>query len=308
MPKIRIAVLMSTYNGERFLCEQIDSILSQEGDFELSVFIRDDGSTDHTISILQSYQYHSCVDVIYGNNIGVNASLMDLINHIDTLYDYYSISDQDDVWYKYRLQTAINYLKGHEQQVSLWSCMEELADQEMKVYASLPLPKHLGEFYNAMLQNKTPGHTQVFNQKLFELLRGYPASKMYLYDRVIYMIACAFGQVLYAERSCGRYRQHTSNEMGFDHNNWKVFLHRIKVFMGGQFEENAKQLKFFSEYYADRLDMKIIKEIESFLYSRQTFLNRVRYSINTKVICDSRLELLFFRVAYILGAFGEDIG
>ena len=53
---MRVAVLMSTYNGEKYLNEQIDSILSQSGNFELSLLVRDDGSTDETINILNKYQ------------------------------------------------------------------------------------------------------------------------------------------------------------------------------------------------------------------------------------------------------------
>ena len=73
---------MSTYNGEKYLSEQLDSIIHQETDAELHICIRDDGSKDNTIRIIKDYQknYPSLIDLIEGTNIGVNASYFELVN------------------------------------------------------------------------------------------------------------------------------------------------------------------------------------------------------------------------------------
>ena len=94
---MRVAVLMSTYNGEKYLNEQIDSILSQSGNFELSLLVRDDGSTDETINILNKYQNLGKLKWYSGKNLGPGKSFIDLLYKTHG-YDYYAFSDQDDVW------------------------------------------------------------------------------------------------------------------------------------------------------------------------------------------------------------------
>ena len=98
--KDHILVLLSTYNGDSFLGEQIDSLLSQE-DVELSIIIRDDGSSDKTIALIDYYgKLHSNIFFIKGFNCGSARSFMNLlyeanVSHCD--YDYYAFCDQDDV-------------------------------------------------------------------------------------------------------------------------------------------------------------------------------------------------------------------
>lgn len=100
-----VQVVMSTYNGEKYLKEQIDSILSQEG-VDVRLYIRDDGSSDRTTDILASYQEHKNVKIEKGNNLGFAKSFLTALDECDEA-DYYAFSDQDDVWEKDKLSTAI---------------------------------------------------------------------------------------------------------------------------------------------------------------------------------------------------------
>ena len=76
---MKIAVLMSTYNGEQYISEQIDSILAQEGDFDLELHVRDDGSKDGTINILSRYEEEGKLRWYNNENLGPAKSFMDLI-------------------------------------------------------------------------------------------------------------------------------------------------------------------------------------------------------------------------------------
>ena len=89
----KVQVLLSTYNGEKYLKEQLDSIIAQKG-VDVHILARDDGSKDDTIKILEGYEN---IDIIKGSNIGVCKSFFELINKSGE-YDYYSFADQDDVW------------------------------------------------------------------------------------------------------------------------------------------------------------------------------------------------------------------
>ena len=110
----RIAVLMTTYNGERFLREQLDSILQQEN-VDVSLFIADDCSTDSTREILQEYSAkYSNIELVFNKkNKGCIRNFMDLVYSADTkAFDYFAISDQDDVWLPNKLAAAVNALEA----------------------------------------------------------------------------------------------------------------------------------------------------------------------------------------------------
>lgn len=303
---VRVEVFLSTFNGERYLKEQLGSILNQEGNFDLQLFIRDDGSTDQTCEILKEYESNQHVRVIYGSNIGINASIMNLISTTDLTSDFYAFADQDDVWFPNRMQKAIDDLQANPSDTPvLWTCNELLTDAELQVYGTLSTSKYLGDFRNAMIQNKVPGHTQVMNRAMISKLMKYPAEWMYLYDRVFYMTACALGEVIYHAEPCGFYRQHQHNEVGYDNNMLHHFWSRFRLFLKGRYINNANQLYYFHQYFKYDLKECDKNEIVYFLESRASLWKRLRYSITNNVKCDTIYEYTLFRLAYILGAFGK---
>ena len=99
MDKKKVLVLLSAYNGQTYLNEQIDSILNQKTSHQVDLLVRDDGSTDGTIAILEEYERKQPlrVRVCYEQNIGYLDSFFELIKKAEG-YDYYALSDQDDVW------------------------------------------------------------------------------------------------------------------------------------------------------------------------------------------------------------------
>ena len=103
--KNTVTVFMSTYNGEKYLEQQIESILHQEH-VKVKLFIRDDGSKDNTIKILRKYSKLSNIHVIYGDNIGYAKSFLKIIEN-NEYTSYYSFSDQDDIWLPNKLHEAI---------------------------------------------------------------------------------------------------------------------------------------------------------------------------------------------------------
>lgn len=110
MSKPTVSVLMSTYNGAKYIREQIDSILNQK-DVNVELLIRDDGSSDNTAEICKEYQKKNTNIRFYqGENIGVGKSFMELLKKAPEA-DYYSFSDQDDVWLEDKLSRAVKMIK-----------------------------------------------------------------------------------------------------------------------------------------------------------------------------------------------------
>ena len=103
----RVLVIMSTYNGEKYVREQINSILMQKN-VEVSVLVRDDGSTDGTLEVINGLQ-DDRITVLNGENMGCEASFFELLMHCKG-YEYYAFSDQDDIWLEDKLARAIGMI------------------------------------------------------------------------------------------------------------------------------------------------------------------------------------------------------
>lgn len=127
----KVAILMSTYNGSRYLSEQIDSILCQEG-ADVTLYIRDDGSSDQTIDIIKKYakKYQNII-LTTGQNVGVGNSFMQLVYDCPDDFDYYAFSDQDDIWLKEKLKVAIDNIKQKDTP-TLYASNQMLVDENGK--------------------------------------------------------------------------------------------------------------------------------------------------------------------------------
>lgn len=126
-----ILVLMSTYNGEKYLKEQIDSILAQKN-VEVTIRVRDDGSTDGTIRILEEYQKCGKLNWYSSTNMGPAKSFLDLVYNAPLKYDYYAFCDQDDYWKEDKLYKAIERLEHFDDKPALYHCELEIVDENRK--------------------------------------------------------------------------------------------------------------------------------------------------------------------------------
>lgn len=111
MNEYKVAVLMSTYNGQNFIEKQVFSILHQK-DVCVKLFIRDDGSTDATVNIILKIKnkFNDMIELYTGKNIGFAMSFNDLREKV-SCYDFYAFSDQDDIWYPDKLIRAIKCIR-----------------------------------------------------------------------------------------------------------------------------------------------------------------------------------------------------
>lgn len=111
----KIVILMSTYNGEKYISDQIESIMRQKTSADILLKIRDDGSKDDTCEIIEEKQskYPGKIILIKGENIGYNNSFFYLIKNISG-FEYYALSDQDDVWLEDKIETAIKNIEEQD--------------------------------------------------------------------------------------------------------------------------------------------------------------------------------------------------
>ena len=214
----KVAVLMSTYNGERFLRQQIDTILDQEN-VAVDLYIRDDGSTDTTKDIVEEYQRnHKNIVFIKGKNAGVGNSFMKLLYSVPDRYDYYAFSDQDDIWKSDKLAKAIVAIQ--KSGCCLYGSNQECVDAEGNTmglryddYRKINLKP-----FEIMCRNDIAGCTFVFTRDLYELLKERRPSndllKLRIHDVWVAMVASVVGEIYYDEESHMMYRQHDQNVVG----------------------------------------------------------------------------------------------
>ena len=209
----KVAVLLSTYNGSKYIKEQIDSILSQEG-INIDIYIRDDGSTDETINIISEYKSNN-IFLTEGENIGVGNSFMEMIYTVPKLYDYYAFSDQDDIWLNDKLDKAIKLLENNRALLyaSNQRCVDKKGDEIGLRYGANE-KIHL-DIISILQKNMIAGCTMVMSGKLINLLcKNKPSDELLknrIHDVWVAAVASICGNIVYDNNSYILYRQHENN-------------------------------------------------------------------------------------------------
>ena len=127
----KVVVLLSSYNGAKYLAEQIELILAQTWT-DLTLVIRDDGSNDFSWQVLQAWRNHPRVRISRGANIGVTASFLTLLRQCGGDVDFVGFADQDDVWLPDKVERAVVTLRQQPQTMpALYCARSVIVDQEL---------------------------------------------------------------------------------------------------------------------------------------------------------------------------------
>lgn len=301
---MKMQILLSTYNGELYLREQLDSFIALDNYDEIKVLIRDDGSTDGTVEVLREYEEKYGFEVIVGENIGLADSMFELMRQCDMQCEYFSFADQDDVWLPNKLQRAAEALDKEDNSIPLlYAACSSLTDVELNVFGQTAAPKRPTSFYNAMIQNVCPGHTQVCNRALMEIARGRYSGKIFMIDYWFYMAATAVGKVLFDCECTTLYRQHGKNTLGYETNFFKKNVQRLKRLFKHEALMNIIQLNDLRYIYSDLLDDAYKRELDLFFGMQDSFFHRFMYIFKTKAYRQVGYENLMFRLMYLFGKY-----
>lgn len=263
---------MSTYNGERYLKEQIESVLCQEG-VEVSLYIRDDGSQDTTLQMLNVYaKGHENVKVFAEKNVGCVNSFFRLMElGYDENIQYYAFCDQDDVWNTNKLKEAVKVLSDYDNgQMNMYCSNLLVTDENLtpmrKMYATATYPDKAG----ALIENIATGCTVVVNKTVLSFVYDNPIPQNpIMHDWWIYKICAFFGNVYFDEIPYISYRQHERNVLGAKQ---KSFLRKTSNFLHSYLESEgscyrSKSAKEFLKTYRHMLsadDVQLIKTLSDY--------------------------------------------
>lgn len=297
---ITVQVLMAVYNGAAYLRQQIDSIMRQQG-VNVSLLIRDDGSSDGTIEILREYETQfQNISVYTGERKGAAGSFFDLILHVGFGSRYYAFADQDDVWLADKLLRAVSMLEKETYDVPLLYAGKVIcASEDLNRLHAFPYQySREPSFGNALLENICMGCTEVFNECLLAIVKGHIPPDGVMHDWWMYLTASYFGIVVYDKKAFLLYRQHGNNEVGMKEHwfgRWVSRLRRIRRMQ----HQLSRQAVVFRDVYKGQ---SVRDERLSLLCScKAHFLFRIRILCNKNIYRQNPVDDVLCRILILIG-------
>jgi glycosyltransferase involved in cell wall biosynthesis len=283
----RIAVLLSTYNGEAFLAAQLDSLLAQEG-VEVEVFARDDGSSDATLAILAGYARHwpGLARPMAGANLGPAASFMTLLGDAPDGFDGYAFCDQDDVWLPDKLARAMSSQgAAGEDAPALYCSRVTCVDRALRPLGPAPI-KRDGSFEHLLFENIAFGVTVVMNRPAAALVRARPPrAGMIMHDWWCALTVSAFGSVTYDAQPSVLYRQHGLNQIGQSPSRVGEWARLARLFARAprRFWPIHAQAAEFLRLYGPDLDSDRRRLVEALVDSRRSLTARIGFAASGNI-------------------------
>lgn len=219
-----VAVLLSTYNGAQYLPQQLESLANQTVADDMTVYVRDDGSSDASMDVLQKWSDRLKIVQIHGENRGPAMSFWELLMNESIQADYYAFCDQDDIWDADKLEVGIQHL--HDD-VHLYLSNCRLIDStghllQEKLYSQVPRLSILRQF--------VCGGAQGCSMVLTNVLRSYFLKNKLecipMHDAVLALHALGYGNIYWDITPRFSYRMHEQNVVAKTN---KSFLERLRT-------------------------------------------------------------------------------
>lgn len=278
-----VAIMMATFNGSEYVSEQIESILSQSYQ-NFTLYIRDDDSTDDTVSILNRYERNNPNIVVirdedlYGGSAEKNFCFIASWVKAKNNHRYFMFADQDDVWESSKIEDSMRLMKKYEENIGgpvlihtdLMVVDNDLAILDESFMHMRALNPEVKDLPHLLIQNNVTGCTMLWNDDLNNLI-DFSSTKMAMHDWWMVLAASAFGSIGYLKKGTIRYRQHGNNVVGATQVNSISFI--IKRLTGHAhvvetLEKAFDQAEGFLDAYEERLSESQCIVIREFLNLR----------------------------------------
>ena len=213
---MRVNILMSTYNGEKFVADQIESIQKQTYT-DWNLIIRDDGSSDRTCEIVDDFvSKDNRIKLIRAENVGVIKSFHELVTDSNNA-DFYFFADQDDYWLPEKLSVMLEETKKHDNSKPVMYYTDlKVTDRNLNV-TSESMIRGQSDHANTKLvqeltENTVTGGASMINHELAQLWQS--TNDIIMHDWYLAIVAAALGELVYIDQPTHLYRQHDSNVLG----------------------------------------------------------------------------------------------
>lgn len=289
-----VAVVMSAYNGARYIEEQIESILAQEG-VSVALYVRDDGSTDGTVELLRAFERKGLLTLITGQNLGVVGSFIAGLAAVPATFSYIALSDQDDVWKPWKLKRAISLLAKHDQAIPQLYCSEYVfCDEQMRPLKCSHLNVIGVRFETLLYETKVSGNTIVMNRALADCAVAAGAQDVYCHDWWLGLIAAGLGELVFDDECTLDYRRIASSVSPTGASPLALLRYRIKTFLNR--EELGKitaQLRRYDQLFGADLSDKKRALLERFVQGGRLAKAFAPVRLRQSIIEECALRVLF---------------
>ena len=266
MSKPSISILIATYNGERFIKEQLDSLLSQTYQ-DFIIYISDDNSSDATYSIVQDYtaKYPDKIFISQNDTNSGSAKLNFIQMMLKHKNDYIMLCDQDDVWLPDKIEKSFNKIREMEAQFGTSTSLLVHTDLTVTDEALNVLHPSFFKLEDVNTENKSlnkivarcilTGCTAIYNRALADLIKTAPEFFV-MHDWWLVLSASAFGKIETLHESTILYRQHSDNEIGvINVKTLSHIIHKLTHFHDAKkvLKDTYKQAECFLDTFYDIL-------------------------------------------------------
>lgn len=298
----KVAVIMSTYNGEQFVEEQLDSIIDQTYR-NIEIVVRDDGSTDNTVNIIKKYQkQYNNITLYEGENIGFIKSFFELLKLADA--DYYAYADQDDVWIENKIELAVNSLNQlDDSKPNMAFGNSDYYDENMKLIGKGER-KRKYSFEKALFSCVSQGMTMTVNKKTRDMIIADTPKTCFFHDWWTYLLCMGLGNVAYDDVTTVKYRRRKENATSEGQGYLKLLIWRIKNLLFNDGMKDIKQQMInFSNYYFYELSPEKQKTLELFAEDElnYNFVDAIKKVFYPKRLRSKILDEIMLRIIFLMG-------
>jgi len=277
-----IAILLTSYNGEKYIEALLDSLETQTNSgFDL--YIRDDGSSDNTIAIIETFRTQSSFPVTLlprGENLGAAQNFASLLRYTleKKQYRYFMFCDQDDVWLPRKVEATYRAMQKMEHPnpdipILVHTDLQVTDEKLNLLHPSYWAYQHIDPSYDSLnrllIQNVITGCTAMINRPLAEIVSKIPKTAI-MHDWWIGLAAAAFGRIEALPLSTVSYRQHDKNDTGATAYNLTTITGKAFSLFSFSFRKYTRQARSFLEIFGDKLSEEQRELLKAFISIENT--------------------------------------
>jgi glycosyltransferase involved in cell wall biosynthesis len=296
----RVEVLLSTYNGAKYLPELLDSVWAQDYP-DVALSVRDDGSTDGATRALveELLAGRTKASFAAGANLGAGSSFLTLLGSVKSDASYAAFCDQDDVWLPGKLSVAVRALEPFKGP-ALYSAAVRLVGEDLSDIRVHRRCVNGPSFENALVENIATGCTIVLNRPAIDLLSSRFPKEFLMHDAWCYLVVAGCGYIVYDPQPRVLYRLHDSNTVGVGTTLWAEWSGRLlRQVAEGHQRVLTRQAEELRRLYAHELRAGAARSLTDFLQAQGSFSQRLSYAFTGDAHRQRPMDDLIYRLLYV---------
>ena len=304
-----VQVLLSTYNGEKYIEKQVKSIINQKN-VKVSILIRDDGSTDNTIQKLEVLKcmYPKTIKFYSGENCGYKKSFIDLVHQSSISFDYYAFADQDDYWLSNKLEVAISKIKLRKNKYKLYASTVIISDNNAVPLYKKDISDFVPGFISVMTRVRLAGCTMVFNKELLRLYKEIDFSKKYIkklpsHDGFLMEMCTAVNGYVFVDDNYYIYHRRLTNSVTGGGNGLRKRIMNEYQRTFKDIFESSSVAEILKNQIPQKISPKNLEFIDKVIEYRSSLMKTFVFATDSSINCGIRVANLETRLKILLRRF-----